>query len=106
MSIAGKELCDCGRIATWYYGPGYADGGNPSSCDDCVHRGCSCNHYSVDVNAYHPPLDTPELPDGEEGKDWKWIEAGKVWCYIDDLGREYPCCEYMHSEDGWDKETF
>jgi hypothetical protein len=57
------------------------------------------------VNAYHPQLSAPILPDGEEGKDWKWIESGKIWCNIDELGREYPCCEYMYSEDGWDIET-
>lgn len=97
-----KELCDCGKIATWVYMPGYSGGGNPYSCDDCVHRGCGCNNYYVDVNAYHPPLENPELPDGEEGKDWKWIEVGKEWCYIDELGREYPCCEYEYEEDGWE----
>jgi hypothetical protein len=104
MSIAGKELCDCGKIATWCYMPGYGDGSNSNSCDDCVPRECDCNHNYVDVNAYHPSLNDPYLPEGEEGKDWKWIEVGEVWCYIDTEGREYPCCEYMHSEDGWEKE--
>lgn len=68
-------------------------------CDDCVPRGCSCNNYYVDVNAYHPPLDSPEMPEGIEGEDWKWIEPNKVWCYIDKKGREYPCCEYFYDED-------
>lgn len=104
MSIAGKELCDCGKVATWCYAPGFGSGKNPHLCDDCVNRGCSCNHYSIDVNAYHPPLNAPILPEGIEGKDWKWIEPDKIWCDIDELGREYPCCEYMYSPEGWEIE--
>lgn len=96
-----KKLCDCGKIATWVYAPGYSGGGNSYSCDDCVHRGCSCNNYHIDVNAYHPPLNAPELPQGEEGKDWKWVDIAE-WTHIDEKGREYPCCEYFHEEDGWD----
>lgn len=104
MSKAGKELCDCGKIAVWVYMPGYSEGGNPYHCEDCVPRGCSCNHRSVDVNAYHPPLEEPDFPDGEEGIDWKWIEPNKTWCYIDDEGREYPCCEYDYDAPGFEKE--
>ena len=104
MSTAGKDLCDCGKVAVWCYMPGYSGGGNPNSCDDCVNRGCDCNHNYVDVNAYHPALEDPYLPEGEEGKDWKWIEKGVEWTYLDEKGREYPCCEYMYSEEGWDKE--
>ena len=104
MSIAGKDLCDCGKIATWCYMPGYLDGGNSNSCDDCVHRGCDCNHTYIDVNAYHPPWSAPILPEGTEGVDWKWIEKDVVWTVIDEKGREYPCCEYIYSETGWDKE--
>jgi len=99
-----KKLCDCGKIAQWCYMPGYSSGDSPYHCDDCVHRGCSCNHRYVDVNSYHPPLDNPDIPEWEEGKDWKWVEVDKVWCYIDESGREYPCCEYDYSEDGYDKE--
>lgn len=94
MSEAGKERCDCGKVATWCYMPGYRDGGNSYSCDDCVSRGCDCNHNYVSVNSYHPPLDSPNLPEGEEGVDWKWIKTDNVWCYLDEQGREYPCCEY------------
>lgn len=103
MSTAGKELCDCGKVATWLYMPGFKDGRN-FVCDECVNRGCECNHNYCDVNSYHPPLDSPELPDGEEGVDWKWIETDKVWCYIDELGREYPCCEYDYEKDGYEKD--
>ena len=88
-----KELCNCGKNATWEY----LKGGNSYSCDDCVPRGCSCNNTYVET-------DDPEyLPEGIEGKDWKWVEPG-VWTYIDEQGREYPCAEYSYSEDGFDIE--
>lgn len=104
-----KKLCDCGKIATWVYAPTYTgkgiNGDNPYSCDDCVPRGCSCNNYHTDINAYHPPLDSPELPEGEEGKDWKWVDINKgEWTNIDEKGREYPCCEFFYDEEGWDIE--
>jgi hypothetical protein len=96
-----KELCSCGAVAVWDYMPGFSNGSSSLFCDDCVPRGCACNHRYSDVNAYHPPLEKPDLPDGEEGKDWKWVSEG-VWCHIDEKGREYPCVEYMYDEDGWD----
>ena len=98
-----KELCDCGKVAVWGYVPGYSEGGNSYSCDDCVSRGCDCNHRYVDVNSYHPPLDNPDLPEGVEGEDWKWLDVEKThWCHIDEQGREYPCVEYWYDEEGWD----
>lgn len=106
MLIAGKELCDCGKIATWCYMPGYGDGSNSHHCAKCVPRGCDCNHNYVDVNCYHPALEDPNLPDGEEGIDWKWIDDDKeAWTYLDpENGLEYPCCEYLHNSEGWEKE--
>ena len=103
MSQAGKELCACGKTATWWYMPGFKEG-RPFFCDNCVNRGCECNHRYVDPEAYHPPLDMSDSPEGTEGIDWKWIEKGKVWCHIDEKGREYPCCEYDYEEDGYDKD--
>ena len=103
--MKNREVCDCGKIAVWDYMPGYFGGGNSYSCDDCVHRGCSCNHRYVDINAYHPPLDNPDLPEGEEGEDWKWLDEEKThWCHIDEKGREYPCAEFFYDEDGWEIE--
>ena len=99
-----KELCDCGKVAVWYYMPGYSNNSNPYHCDDCISRGCECNHRYCDVNTYHPPLDSPDMPDGEEGKDWKWIEVGKIWTHIDEKGREYPCVEHMYDEEGYERE--
>ena len=103
MLKAGKELCDCGKTATWVYLPGYSSKENPYSCDDCVPRGCDCNHRHVDVSAYHPALERPEIP-GKEDEPYVWIEEGKVWTHVDDKGRQFPCCEYDHDEDGWEIE--
>ena len=100
--MESKILCDCGKVAVWDYMPGYSNKENSYSCDDCVPRGCECNHRYVSVDSYHPPLDKSDLPDGIEGKDWKWLEQDKVWCYIDDEGRQYPCVEYDYSEEGYD----
>jgi hypothetical protein len=98
-----KELCECGKMSVWCYLPGYRDGSSPYSCEDCVNRGCDCNHRYVDPNSYHPPLDEPDLPDGEEGVDWTWVdEDKKAWAYIDEKGRQYPCCEYHHDPEGFD----
>jgi hypothetical protein len=99
-----KELCECGKLAVWVYMPGYSSGDSPYSCDDCVPRGCECNYNYFDVNAYHPPLNNPNLPDGIEGVDWKWVDKDNVWTYIDVNGREYPCAEYMWDSDGWERE--
>lgn len=98
------ELCKCGKKSVWVYLPGYSSGESPFHCEDCVPRGCSCNHRYVDVNAYHPPLDEPDIPDGVEGIDWKWVDLGKIWCYIDELGREYPCVEYDYEPEGFEEE--
>ena len=97
-----RELCDCGKVAIWCYMPGYSSG-SPYSCDDCVHRGCTCNHRYSELNIYNSPSDDPDLPEGEENIDWKWIKEG-VWTYIDDKGREYPCAEYDYEPDGYERE--
>lgn len=98
-----KELCDCNKKAVWNYMPGFSNGDNSFFCDDCVPRGCICNHRHVNINAYHPPLDNPDYPKGIEGVDWKWIEKDVTWTSIDSKKREYPCCEYDYNEDGYDK---
>jgi len=90
-----KELCDCGKTAVWCYMPGFSSGDNPHSCDDCVHRGCSCNHNYLAEEYENNPI-------GIENVDWKWIEKDVSWTPIDEKGREYPCVEYMYDEDGWE----
>lgn len=98
------EICSSCKInkGVWCYEPGYLSGNSPYFCDDCVPRGCSCNHRYIDINAYHPPLNNPDYPEGIENKDWKWIEKDKVWTDIDEKGREYPCVEYFYEEEGWE----
>jgi hypothetical protein len=98
-----KKLCDCGEMAVWLYMPGFSDG-NSFSCDDCVPRSCSCSEYSTVPEHYHPPGGiSPDTEDGIENVDWKWINDDKTsWVYIDESGRRYPCCEYMHEEDGFE----
>jgi len=99
------ELCrKCGKKAVYWYMPGYIDNSSPYSCEDCVPRGCECGHRYVNVNAYHPPLSNPDLPT-EKDYPIKWIEEGKIWCHVDDKGREYPCGgEYDYNEDGYEKD--
>ena len=99
-----RELCDCGKIAVWCYMPGYSSGCSPYFCDECVNRGCDCNYRHLDVNTYHPPLDNPEVPEGQEGVHWKWIVDGSIWTSIDDNGREWPCAEYDYDPDGYERE--
>ena len=83
--------------------PGYIDKSSPYSCEECVTRGCDCGHRYVDVNSYYPPLSEPDLPT-EKDYPIKWIEEGKIWCRIDEKGREYPCGgEYMYNEEGFEK---
>jgi hypothetical protein len=99
-----KEICSrCKKnVAVWDYMPGFSSGRSPYFCDECVSRGCECNHNYVDIDSYHPPLENPELPEGEENIDWKWIEKNKVWTNIDHKGREYPCVEFTYDENGWE----
>ncbi len=97
------ELCNCGKKSVYFYAPATdKEYGNSYYCDDCVPRGCSCEHRYVDINAYHPPLDNPDIPEGVENIDWKWIEKDKIWCSIDEKGREHPCCEYWYDENGFE----
>jgi hypothetical protein len=93
------KKCRCGKNAVWLYMP--SSNKHPFFCDECVPRGCSCNHRYVDVNAYKPPLDEPELPTKDD-YPIKWIEKDKIWCHVDEKGREYPCVEFEYDEDGFE----
>jgi hypothetical protein len=100
-----KFKCNCGSVAVWEYMPGYTNGDNDFFCENCVPRGCECNHRYVSNDAYHPPLENPDLPEGNEGVEWKWLDENKThWCFIDEQGREYPCCEFSYDPDGIDVE--
>ena len=94
--------CDCGKLATWTYMPSNIMA-HPFWCDDCVNRGCSCNHNHVG-SSYDFQDGEPDLSeDGVEGVNWKWIKKGKIWATIDEKGREWPCCEFDYEEEGFDE---
>jgi hypothetical protein len=97
-----KYKCKCNNIATWDYLPGLDD---DVFCDECVPRGCECTHRYVSKDVYNPPLENPDSPKGNEGIEWKWLDENKThWCFIDEQGREYPCCEFSYDPDGIDVE--
>lgn len=78
------KCSNCPAPATWSYMPG-----DTNYCDNCVPRGCSCNHeYIPAENLGYPGENPPE-------KNWKWIVPGVSWAPVDELGREWPCCEYF-----------
>jgi len=104
---------DCENNANWIYMPGYSGGGSPFSCDEHVHRGCSCNTHSINEE-YRDLPGKNEI----EGIDWEWIKVGddsfgfditeekSYWCHIDEKGRPYPCCEYSWEEKGFVTEEY
>lgn len=105
-------------MAVWCYEPGYANGSSPFSCNECMMSvddpiGCSCNW-----NYAKPQEGLPtDLPEGIEGKDWKWVEwdgdeyTPKItkeegyWVALNEYGKPYPCVEYDYDEDGFDYPT-
>ena len=110
----GKEKCKCGKVAVWMYMP--SDG---LYCDDCISSkddiGCSCNfNYAKGIDFEGNDV---ELPEGVEGKDWRWVIADGsnhlgvvtkedgIWQRLDERGRPYPCVEYWYDEEGFDKPT-
>lgn len=111
-----KHKCDCGKIAVWCYMPGFSSGNSPYFCDDCVISpedkiGCSCNWRFAKEQEGLPT----DLPQGEEGKDWIWLESkddvdgfGPIskedgyWVELDERGRPYPCVEYWYDEEGFE----
>lgn len=106
-----KEKCtSCPKIAVWVYMPSSKDG---YYCEDCVPRGCSCNYHHANPNDFHPPLEEGEVPVGIEGVNWKWVEKPEtdkerattkeegLFVYLDEEGREEPCCEFMYNKDGF-----
>jgi hypothetical protein len=100
--IMNKELCDCGNVAVWLYLPGFKNGNN-YCCENCVPRGCECNHYHINMNSEFNHI--PEEKDGIENIDWKWLNTEKTWwTHLDDNGLEFPCCEFIHDTDGFENE--
>lgn len=77
------------RKAVWFYMP---SDDFEIACDKCVPRGCSCNDFPVDKEGNG--LCYFEI-EGDH-TDWK--------PYLDEQGREYPCCEWLYSDNkDWEK---
>lgn len=93
--MQGKELCNCGKVAVWLYMPATNNPRRPFFCEDCVPRGCTCNHYHIGESI---PLNLPT----ESDKPYIWIEPNLVWTRVDDKGRQWPCVEYDYEEEGYD----
>ena len=92
MSTTKKLACNCGKLAVWSYIPASDIRKNREFCEDCVPRGCSCETEYIEYECF-PPKDR---------SDWIWIEENVSWCYVDELGRKSPCCEFWFDENGWD----
>jgi hypothetical protein len=90
-----KELCECGNLAIWAYLPSASQDYHPYYCDDCVPRGCMCQYRYIDES---------ESPDGDENKDWIWIEKDVCWVDLDEKQREYPCAEFDWEPGGYERE--
>ena len=95
-----KHSCDCGKKALWWYAPATNDTSNRYFCDECVPRSCSCNYRYVNVDAYSPPLDEPDMPTVAD-EPYVWIEPDVLWVHVDDRGRQHPCVEFWYDEDGY-----
>lgn len=80
MENQNKELCDCNEIATWCYMPSSSYKINPYYCEDCVPRGCDCNEYKIER----------ETPEGEENKDWKWVDKNRTCSSYRRAGKRIP----------------
>jgi len=123
-----KEKCDCGKMAVWWYMPGYSGKGNGYHCDDCISSpedmGCTCNfRYTKveDTNVFSSgdsSFEEPDLPKGIEGKNWRWVihegdnywrkmtKEDGIWQTLDERGRPYPCAEYMYDKTGFTVPTW
>lgn len=77
-----KINCKCGRMAIWQYMPK----GQPSYCDACVPRGCGCNFFPITQKDGSLNYD-----------DLVWEE------WLDEDGRQFPCCEYEECLDGFEQ---
>lgn len=101
--------------------PGYSGDANPYHCNDCISSkdsmGCSCN-WSHLPKADEDGILHGEIPEGIEGKDWRWVthegnhyypkmtKEDGIWQDLDELGRPLPCAEYSFDEEGFDVETW
>lgn len=89
-----KILCQCNQLATWCYMPSSKN--YPYFCDNCVPRGCSCNHNLFPGVEIQDGIDLGENPNPKF--KYKVLEKDRVWAYVDENDRFYPCCEYFEDE--------
>lgn len=98
-----KHLCECGNLAVWWYMPTFQSGNTPYFCDDCVPRGCECRNRFMGSKFNDGNSTEEDYPEGTEGEDWRWVEHGKIWCYIDTEGRDFPCEDFLYNENGYER---
>lgn len=100
-----KELCNCGRTATWLYMP--SSKSLPFYCEECVPRGCSCNDeypedYSSREEWLHEGLsNATKFMKGETEVS---PDEAEYFRYVDENGRENPCCEFDYDPEGFETE--
>jgi hypothetical protein len=92
-----KETCKCNNVAVWDL-LSAREGEECYFCDDCVPRGCSCNH-----NQRFIPTVGNNMPTEEDGSVI-WLDEN-TWTWVDEQGRELPCCEYHYQEEGFETEN-
>jgi len=70
-----------------------------------VPRGCDCNNkYTKDyIGDFEPDNPPTEL---KYFNRWKWIIPGEIWRWLDEDGRENPCCEFEYEKEGWNIEKY
>lgn len=95
--------CDCEKhtVAKWCYMPSSKNIVYHYFCDDCVPRGCSCNHEYTPDSPVGIGNGFGEFPPNENEVGWKWLEKPYKWCMTDESGRQFPCCEFDYSSDGY-----
>lgn len=103
-----NEICKCGEKAVWIYMP--MSDRHPYYCDECVPRGCSCNSESFDFEALYGTVSKTSdvlenliehkvkfriVDNMINGEEAPYLSHKRV-IYLDEQGRELPCCEFMH----------
>lgn len=105
VSDEETPMCECGEVAKYLYGPGFSDGSNPFYCDECVPRNCNCNYNytkkhldEVGRGAYPFDVSDDYYEEPSDDRPFEWIKEGYIWQTVDENGKPYPCCEYVHLE--------
>jgi len=96
-----KQMCACGKVATWMYMPR-----SKVYCENCVPRGCICQ---IDENF----LDEMEVDFSSLEESDNFIKSLRDGTskFLDKHARDekkrlLPCVEYMYDEAGFDEGTW